>query len=180
MKVEFKVSELGEVLGKLNNLKVEARNETGRFALRKAANIIKDAAKKNASALDDPSTSEKIADNIAVRWSSRRFKRTGDMMFRVGILGGARQYVKTRENVRKGRVGKTYVTGGTISTDKKLPGGDTYYWRFLEFGTKHMGAKPFFEHVLGANSSKAINEFTTQFNKKIARDLKKARKANPR
>jgi hypothetical protein len=77
-------------------------------------------AQEAALRIDDPTTAEVIAKNVSVRWSSKRFNSTGDLAFRVGVLGGARQYGNTKENVRKGRVGASYKTGG----DKGNPGGD--------------------------------------------------------
>lgn len=41
--------------------------------------------------------------------------------------------------VKKGR---KYL-GVSVGINKDGKGGDTYYWRFLEFGTKNMAAKPF-------------------------------------
>ncbi len=144
----------------------------GRFALRKAAQVIQRQAIENARRVDDPATAESIEKNIAVRWSGRRFKRTGDLMFRVGVLGGARQYANTKQNRRVGRVGNTYATSG----DKSNPGGDTWYWRFLEFGTARTRAQPFLRPAAQEAAGKAVDEFVTQYNKAIERALRRAQK----
>lgn len=156
---------------KLNALSVDIKYKGGRFALRKAANIVRDAAVKNALSVNDPKTPTEIAKNMAVRWSGRAFKSTGNLHFRVGILGGAKKYANTKENVRKRRSGTLYKTGG----DKTNPGGDTWYWRMLEFGTEKMSAQPFLRKSLEQSTDPAINEFITQYNKSIDRVLKKAR-----
>jgi len=127
----------------------------GRAALRKAANLIADAVKRSAQRLNDPDTAEQIFENVAVRWSTKKFKRSGDLMFRVGILGGARF-----------SAGK----GGAN------PGGDTWYWRLLEFGTRKMGAHPFMRPALEQNAHAAAAEFIQQAKKAIARAVKKAAK----
>ena len=94
------------------------------------------------------------------------------MKFRVGVLGGARQYANTRENVRKGRAGQSYRTDG----DKGNPGGDTWYWRLLEFGTEKMGAQPIFRPVPSQAGQAAADEFVRQYSKKIDRVLRQAKK----
>ncbi|SDF69793.1 phage protein, HK97 gp10 family [Onishia taeanensis] len=79
---------LEEVLGKLNALEQEPRKKSTRFALRKAANIVRDSVQSRARELDDPNTSESIADNVVVRFDGKHFRQTGDLKMRVGIRGG--------------------------------------------------------------------------------------------
>lgn len=66
----------------------DTQRKGGRYALRKAAQVIVAKAKQNVSAIDDPDTGRKIAENINLRWDGKRFKRTGDLGFRIGVLGG--------------------------------------------------------------------------------------------
>lgn len=172
MAAEFEIQGLDALLAKLDGIKQDAKLKGGRFALRKAANLVAAKAKEGAARLNDPQTSEEIVKNVAVRWNGQRFKNTGDLAFRVGILGGARQYSNTKDNVRKGRAGQTYLTGG----DKSNPGGDTFYWRFLEFGTEKAAAKPFMRPALENNIQAATNEFVTEYGKSIDRAIKKAAK----
>ncbi len=87
--VEFKLTGVDELLGKLESITDDMKRKGGRAALRKAANIIANRAKANASRLDDPATGRSIADNIAVRWNGREFKRNGNLAFRIGVLHGA-------------------------------------------------------------------------------------------
>lgn len=169
---DFKIEGAEALQRRLKGVTEDMQFKGGRFALRKAANLVRDAAKENASRLDDPQTAENISENIAVRWSSRTFRRTGNLAFRVGVLGGARQYANTRENVRKGRAGKTFLTAGS----KGNPGGDTWYWRLLEFGTEKMPAQPFMRPALSRNAQRATDEFVTQYNRALDRYLRKQRK----
>lgn len=146
----------GEVLNlRMKEVGHEVSYKGGRFALRKAANLVAGAVKEGALRLDDPKTSEQIAKNVAVRWGSKRFKRTGDLMFRVGILGGA-----------GGNLSKETVT-------KKSPGGDTRYWRLLEFGTRKMEAKPFMRPAIKQNTNEATQEFIKHAKKAIHRAVKR-------
>lgn len=155
--------------GKLRGLPQALRAKGIRYAGRKAAIVIQQAAVANAMRIDDPATAESIAKNIVVRFSNRTFKRTGNIMFRVGVMGGARQYAETKENRRKRRVGDSYETGG----DKSNPGGDTWYWRLIEFGTERFPAKPFMRPALDQNLGKATDEFVRQMDRWLTRNIKK-------
>ena len=112
--------------------------------------------------MNDPATPKEIAKNIAIRWSGKHFKSTGELMFRVGVLGGAKGFAAASGEV-KGR-------------GKGNPGGDTYYWRFLEFGTSKMAAQPFLRDAIESNQSEAISEFVNQYNIAIDRAIKRAAK----
>lgn len=54
--------------------------------------------------------------------------------------------------VKKGR---KYL-GVSVGINKEGKGGDTYYWRFLEFGTSKIAAKPFLEPALTQTKNAAI------------------------
>lgn len=173
MKFEHNIDGLPELSERLKSIGEDMKFKSGRFALRRAANVVRDAAQRKADQLDDVSTPESIALNVAVRWSRRRFQSSGDLMFRVGILGGARRYADDRWNRAKGRAGKYYTTSGNILT-KTAPGGDTYYWRYLELGTRYMTKKDaFMLPAMLENMNKAEDEFVKQYGLKLDRLLKK-------
>lgn len=165
METQFKLEGLDPVIAKMRALPVDVRMKGARFAGRKAANVIRDQAIQNAQKVNDPATREEIAKNITVRFTSRTFRRTGDVMFRVGVLGGARQYANTTANRRKRRVGQTSATPG----DSGNPGGDTFYWRFVEFGTQKAAAQPFMRPAMDAAAGRATNEFTRQLDRWLNR-----------
>ena len=100
-RIDYTMEGLPELLGKLDSVTEDIKYKGGRFALRRAAQVIRDQARANAAKVDRPQTPTNIAANIVERWNGRLFKRTGNLGFRVGVLGGARQYGNTRENVRK-------------------------------------------------------------------------------
>lgn len=162
--VEFDLIGLDELRGKLQELSSDMQFKGGRFALRKASNIIREAAKANASRVDDPATPESIAKNITVRWDGRRFKRSRDLGFRVGVLGGAKGFAK--------------ASGEVKGKGKANPGGDTFYWRFLEFGTEKMRAQPFLRRALTDNIQRASDEFVREYGKAADRAIKRAKKVN--
>ncbi len=151
--VKFNIEGLPALSARLDGLSYDLKRKGGRFALRKAANLLRDKAKDNAARLDDSATAQSIADNVAVRWSGRTFKRTGNLMFRVGVMYGAQ-------------------TTGT--NDKSTP--PTPHWRLLEFGTEKMRAQPFMRPAMSQNLDAISAEFVSQYNKAIDRALKKAAK----
>lgn len=163
--IEFRITGLDELRGKLQELSDDVRKKGGRSSLRKAAKTLADKVRQNALAIDDPKTAESISKNIAERWNGRLNKRTGgdDIGFRIGVLGGARDY-------------SAY---GELKTGKKAtenPGRDTFYWRFVEFGTSRVMARPFIRPVIDQNGQDAINVFFTEYNLAMDRALKRARK----
>lgn len=160
--IEAKITGLEELQAKLKNLSAETQYKGGRFALRKAAQIVRDAARDGASRVDDSATRESIEKNIAERFNVQSFKRNGDLMFRIGVLGGARNYEAYGE----------FKTGKKASNN---PGGDTFYWRFLEFGTEKMQARPFMRQALENNLQAATDEFVAQYNKAVDRAIAKGK-----
>ncbi|MFI8026403.1 HK97 gp10 family phage protein, partial [Acinetobacter baumannii] len=82
------ISGLDDVLRKMQaigNQKIIKR--LARKAAREAINIVRDAARENAKAIDDKKSSEKIWKNIVSR--SGKISNKGAVRERVGILGGA-------------------------------------------------------------------------------------------
>lgn len=139
---------------KLEGVSQDIRFKGGRFALRKAANLVRDDAKRRALNFDDGETGRKVAENIKVRWSSRYFKKTGNLKFRIGVTGGGR--AEARGNPDTGE------------------GGATPHWHLLEFGTSKMAAQPFMRPALAENVQAASNEFVKQYGKAIDRALRRA------
>jgi HK97 gp10 family phage protein len=162
---EFQIQGLDGVLEKMRKLGPDLAKKGARTAMRKAANVVRDAAKEGWRRVDRPETPNNIANNVAIAFSSKAFRANGDVMMRVGIRGGARQpYANTRANRRSGRVGQTHATEGS-----------TYYWRFLEFGFFSVKAgrdiPP--QHVMRDALSQNVEQATTvavvELNKAIDR-----------
>jgi len=154
MDVQIDVSGMEALTERLKALTYETRYKGGRFAGRKAANVIANAAKLRAAQIDDPNTREHIMKNIAVRWNGRLFKKSGDLGFRIGVRGGAK----------------------TKAGNDTNPGKDTWYWRLVEFGTEKMAAKPFMRPALEESTQLAVTTFINEYNKAIDRAIKRAAK----
>lgn len=155
---QFTLDGADEVLAKLRQLSYETNKKGGRRALRLAAQFIRDAAKENAVALNDPQTGRTIASNIAERWNGRLNKATGDLAFRVGVLQGA-------------------ILPAKGEKPDESAGGPTPHWRLLEFGTEKMAARPFMRRALSQNVEGATSIFMYEFDKALDRALKRAAKA---
>jgi HK97 gp10 family phage protein len=113
-----------------------------------------DAAKANAQSIDDPETGRSIASNVAMKFSNKLFKATGDVGFNIGIRHGA-----------------VLKRGGDTSANSPTP-----HWRLLEFGTEKMRAQPFFRRALEENAGKVVSTFAVEFEKAMGRALKRAAK----
>lgn len=157
--VDVTMTGLDDVLAKIAAVKYDVAKKGGRFALRKAAQVMVKAAQQNARRIDDPETAADIARNIVERWNGKLNKATGDLGFRVGVQGGA---------------------GGnkTAAALASLPGHDTRHWRYVEFGTEKTAAQPFFVPAFKANLQNATNTFIVQYSAALDRAIRKAAKAS--
>lgn len=155
--IQYSITGADELNAKIKSVTNDLRFKGGRFALRKAANKLREKVEENAKKIDDPETAEEIAKNIAIRWSPKFFKATGDMKFRVGVLGGA---------------------GGNLKSNQldHLPGKDTRHWRHLEFGSEHNRAQPFMRKSLPESINQITNEFVNHYGRSIDRALRRAKK----
>lgn len=156
---------LDDVTAKMRELSnpKKQKNAATRSA-RKAMAVVRKAAIANAKALDDKETGERIWKNIAIKPSKTK---NGFVLMRVGVRGGARSYAATRENVRSGRVGQQYATDGS----KDNPGGETFYWRFVELGTSRTAAKPFLRPALNNNVDGVQDGFVTDFKDQLDKEI---------
>lgn len=165
--VAVNLSDSRQVVDRLSTLVDKVQKKAATKSARTAMQIVRKAAIRNAMQLDDPKTPERIWRNIVVQAAPRLGKRNGGVAMRVGVRGGARQYGNTRENRRKGRVGATYATAG----DKTNPGGDTWYWRLVEFGTAKTRARPFLTPALSANVQTVTDAVIGNMGKEIDKIL---------
>ncbi|MFX2625592.1 HK97-gp10 family putative phage morphogenesis protein [Enterobacter asburiae] len=152
--IDFSITGVDSLLGKLDSISDDLRRRGGRAALRKAANVIVDRAKTNASRIDDPLTGRSITANVAMRWNGRLFKKTGNLGFRIGVLHGAvlKKHPDLGENA------------------------PTPHWRLIEFGTENVRAQPFMRPAAESSVSEVVNVFATEYEKSIDRAIKRAAK----
>jgi HK97 gp10 family phage protein len=152
---EFGLQGVDELLGKLSSISEDAKFKGGKLSLRRAAKFIADKAiQYQRENIDNPKTPNSIYKNIRVQFGKKRFKATGDLMFRIGVQGGA--------------ILKESSKPGT--------GGYTFYWRFIEFGTENVPARPFMRPALQNNDIKAAEIFLHEFKRSINLAIKKPRR----
>ena len=147
------ITGLDEVQAKLRQLgnKRKAKNAANR-ASRKAMNIVKKAAVLNAKALDDKDSPEKIWKNIITKPGKN--EGVDSLTMNVGVKGGAKK-----------RFG--------ASAGKPNSGGDTWYWRFVEFGSATNNAKPFLRPALNNNIDAVKAEFTRAYSEELDKEIAK-------
>lgn len=156
-----KIEGLDEVKDRLRSLTPELQAKALRNAIRRGATTVSKAAKRKA-----PKDTGAMAKNIRVQFASRTFRKTGDLMFRVGVRGGAQQpgskvrYAKSRKGKRESRA----------------TGGSTWYWRLVEFGTSRSRAKPFMRPALRENVGTIISQVASDLDKGITAALKAERR----
>ena len=158
--VRFNVEGLDELEEKLKELADPKRiRNAARRSLRRGANVVASAAKRNAGSIDDPKTRESIQKNVAIRGGgSKRERRVGGAMMRVGIRGGARNMEKYGEFKGEG---------------SSNPGGDTWYWRLQEFGTSRQPARPFMRNAMAQSADQAVSVIATAANVELDKEIAK-------
>ena len=159
---------LDDVTAKMRELSnpKKQKNAATRSA-RKAMAVVRKAAVANAKALDDSNSPERIWKNIQVKTSKTK---QGFVLMKVGVRGGAMSYANTRANMRSGRAGQTYATAGSSGN----PGGDTFYFRFVELGTSRTAAKPFLRPALNNNVDNVQGSFVDDFKEQIDKELNRS------
>jgi len=147
------VQGLSELADALRALPKELSGHRGgplAVGLRKAANVIKDEAKAKA-----PVKTGLLKKNIIVRRDSKLPPGVNEM-FEVRVKAVKKKRADNVRNRRKRIVGNKYDAEGSA-----------FYWRFLEFGTKKMKARPFMRPAFEAKKEAALQTFTTELAKAI-------------
>lgn len=135
---EFRIEGLDGVLRKMRSLSPKLQKKGAVAAVRKGANIVRDDARNRAKQFDDPSTPKPIWKEIVSKVNGRRGRQEGGVVMQVGIRGGARE-----------------------------SGDNVFYWRFLEFGTSKMAARPFMRPALESNVDQATTAIVTELNRQL-------------
>jgi HK97 gp10 family phage protein len=145
--LEVRVENLDEIINKMSTFASKLQRRGVGQAARKAMNIVRDSARTKARQFDDPATPESVIwKNIVTQQGSRRAARqaNADLIMRVGVRGGA----------------KDPKTGDPRAT---------FHWRFIEFGTSTIGARPFMLPALAENAQKVSDTFTAELRKAVDR-----------
>lgn len=151
MTVELNIQGMDQLKRKLDQLSNPKKaKQIARKAGRQAMNLVRDAARTNAKAIDDPETREMIHKNIVTQGGKSR--NSNEIVIRVGVKGGA------------GRNQHSVSTAG-------LSGGDTRHFRYIEFGTSKIPATPFLRPSFSQNVDKVTTKFVQVFDAEITQAL---------
>lgn len=155
--VSIDVTGVDEILEKINGLSARMQRNVVTAGMRAGARVIANDAKARASALDDPKTPQNIAKNITVRASRKEARRINGVAMQIGVMGGAKQS----------------AVSAFKSGSKGGPGGDTWYWRLLEFGTVKMPARPFMTPAMNGKAQEAFKAAADRMQMRLDQELKK-------
>jgi HK97 gp10 family phage protein len=142
--IELKLEGVDELLAALRGMPQKLRNRAIRAALRKAARVISVDAKSRTPVMLAPVPFRRpgtVKRRISVR-NSKFARQAGDEGVFVGV-----KPLRGRADTR--RYGKA---------SSRNPN-DPFYWRFLEFGTRKMTARPFLGPAANAKGNEAIRSF---------------------
>jgi len=159
--ISFQMQGLPALTANLTALAGTAQGTPIRAGMRKMGKVIQ--AKIIAAAPVDDKTPDgvHIKDNVVVG-RSRSKSTFGREVFTVGIKYGKSKYKDNARNRRLGRVGKSFKTEG-----------ETFYWKFIEFGTSHQDKKPFIRPAAEAAAKAALDAFEMEMEASIKRALRR-------
>ena len=137
-----------ELIAKLRSIAPELRKRVMRNALAAGARLVRDDARRRAPVLVNAAkvpyrTPGLVRSRIVVR-TSKEARRRGDLGVFVNVkpAKGAKYKTSTSRILGLKVRTRTLVRAGDRGAKSKV---DPFYWRFLEFGTKHMAARPFLQ-----------------------------------
>lgn len=163
--LQVRLEGIDELKRALADAAAEIRTKAVRGALRQAGNVIRKSARQAVPVLARPvmrggqlaRKPQTVRNAIAVR-NSKLARREGNEGVFVGVrpAKGARFRTRTVKALGVRIRQRTQVRAskrGRYSPD------DPYYWRYLEFGTRHMGARAFLRPAFEAQGRAAIDAF---------------------
>ena len=158
-----RVEGLDEIVANLRKLPDAIAGKGGgpiRQALFEAAKIVREDAKRRVPIGNDDD--QHLRDNIVMRRDRNPPPGVAEH-YSVTVRYRPRKYRNTRRNRRQGRVGQRYQNFGQY-----------YYWRFVEFGTSKMPARPFLRPAFEANKAAMLSTFKNTLSTAVQRALQTA------
>lgn len=161
MQSHVEVQGLNELRQRLKALPAKLQGPPARNALHAGAKVIKDTAKGTTAWTDD---SGFLRQHI-VQFSAKKSETPYDAEVRVGVLKRRRKGKRTKAQIkalvrRNRRQKKDFVT--------------PYYWKYLEFGTSRMGAKPFMRPAFESSKQSAVDRIAEALRSQIDKAAAKA------
>ncbi len=118
----------------------------------------------------------KVPDSVKRR-ALRQGLAAGGEVYRVGAIQNAMgiddpntkaaiwKNIRNVYGVKRSRMSKNIVQMVTVRNTKR--GGDTFYWRFVEFGTSHSRAQPFMRPAFESLSTLATREVAEEMARRL-------------
>ena len=154
--IEIKVEGLAELRRALLELPKELQDKEVKRAVFAGAKIVREEAKTN---VGREGLYETGSLHDAIRYGFDKVNSSGvQKTVRVFVKHKMKKYANTRANRRAGIVGNRYAAYGTL-----------FYWRFLEFGTRHIPAKRFMRNAFDTTIQRQIAAIALQLGKGIER-----------
>lgn len=151
----FTLTGVDTIVDRLSRLPTKLQKKAAKIAARRGMNIVRDAARRNAKAIDDTDDRTKtIWKNIRTQEATRSSRRIGGVVMRVGVAGGA-------------QLGKKLGQRQAESAD--LPGRATQHWRLIEFGSQNTRARPFMRPALASNINAVTEKVASELSAAIDR-----------
>ena len=157
----IKVHGLQELSQTLMKLPAELEKRVIMGALRAAGQTIRKDAMARAPILEKPDPRRR-AGTLRKNISVRRVK--GKTAVYVGVFGASRKKIAAFKAAGGGK--------GANNPD------DPYYWKWVEFGTKKMAARPFLRPAFEAQKYEALRMFEVYMRKRLAKEARKVALAN--
>lgn len=73
----------------------------------------------------------------------------------------------TRSRSESGPTQMTYIVGIRSGKKEEIKGRDAFYWRFLEFGTKFIAARPFLRPAFESKKHEALTKFKQKLSQRL-------------
>ena len=153
-----------ELAAALRELPQRVAKNALRAAVNAGASVIKKQVVQNAP--EDTGLLKKEIYQKQIREKSGDFRQT----YFVGVRTYKMKYANTRANRRKSRVTQAGESLKTYDINA------AFYWRYVEFGTSKMTAKPFIRPAFEAKKEDAVEAIRTKLDERIqkyARELHK-------
>lgn len=158
MSVSVKVSGLKELAKRMQDLDKKVRNRISAKAMRAGGRIVRDTARAKAPVLQE---------SVPHRRKGT-LKRSIVERTKVGKNGKTTTYIAVK-NLSGKQIAK--FKGKSGKSGAKNPS-DPYYWRFVEFGTSKMPAKPFMRPAFEQSKNQAANEIIRTLRSEILNEGK--------
>ncbi|WP_313465640.1 HK97-gp10 family putative phage morphogenesis protein [Stenotrophomonas sp.] len=161
MTEQIQIEGLDGLLSSLRDLPSALQSKTLQSGMRRGGNLIRDDARSRVARASGFLSTQIVVRKASARERGRAGLSKGDAYLVVGVkTAKVARYARTKRNHRRKRAGKLYEKSGWA-----------YYWRFLEFGTRKMAAKPFLTPAAESNGPQAAQVMIDQTWKAIERAI---------